>query len=65
MREKVNVAHTAPSNGVFVCIARRGITTARARRALQCYRFKGGEETVPQNAPILPCARSPPRWVSP
>ena len=45
MREKVNVAHAAPSNRVFLCIARRGITTARARRALQCYRFKGAEET--------------------
>lgn len=60
MQEKVNVAPTAPSNGVFVCTARRGITTARVRRALQCYRFKGAEETCPQNAPILPCARSPP-----
>jgi hypothetical protein len=60
MQEKVNVAPTAPSNGLLVCTATRGITTVRVRRALQCYRCKGAEETCPQNAPILPCARSPP-----
>ena len=60
MQVKVNVAPPAPSNGLFVCTATCGITTARVKGALQCYQLKGAEETCPQNAPILPCARSPP-----